>query len=517
MNFAVVVHQVSRLLLLLTGPLVLCAAYSFSERRWGDAETAALEEPALWAFLTAALVSLSLGLIGVLTMRSRPRDIGRREACLLVVASWVVGAMVAAIPFAAWSAYCQEEHAAMFSGVVDPFFEAMSGLTTCGATILSDVEALPKSILVWRSFIQWIGGLGIVVLFVAVLPSLGVGGKKMFLTESTGPSPEGLRPHAKETARVLWGFYLSLTIAEMLLLSLSGMSWFDAICHSFTTVSTGGFSTRNGSIASFDSGLIEAIIMVFMLASGVSFGLYYAVLRRRLDPIKRSPELRLYLLLTLVVAATCAISLMSWDGQILLTTGASVEPGFMASIRYALFSTISILTTTGYGTAAYEVWPGLALVALMAILLVGGMAGSTAGGMKIIRVWIAGKLMFSEIEKEYRPSVVRPLKVGRTSISPEVRTSAVVLVLFTLMIVGLGAGLIEIFEGSANIDLTTSLSAAASCVANVGPGLGMVGADDHYGFLSDGTKITLTALMLLGRLEFFVVLALFTRRFWSRN
>ena len=517
MNFAVVVHQVGRLLLLLTGPLLICAAYSYSEREWGEAATATLEEPALWAFLTAALVSLTLGLTGVLTMRSRPRDIGRREACLLVVATWVVGAMVAAIPFGCWSAYCQTDDAEMFAGVVNPFFEAMSGLTTCGATILSDIEALPRSILLWRSFIQWIGGLGIVVLFVAVLPSLGVGGKKMFLTESTGPSPEGLRPHARETARVLWAFYLGLTIVLCLLLILLDMHWFDAVCHAFTTVASGGFSTKNASIGAFDSVPIETVTMCFMLASGVSFALYYSALRRRFDPIRRSPELRMYLLLALIVGVICSVSLFGWGGDILRTNGELVPSNIGNSIRYATFTTISIITTTGYTTAAYETWPGVALVALMGIYLIGGMAGSTSGGMKVIRVWIAGKLMFSEIEKEYRPSVVRPLKVGRTSISPQVRTSAVVLVLFTLSLVGLGAGLVEIFEGSENIDLTTSLSAAASCVANVGPGLGMVGADDNYGFFSDSTKITLTVLMLLGRLELFVVLALFTRRFWSRN
>ena len=222
MNFAVVLHQLGRLLLILTGPLLVCALYSYLELTYRDGPTAQAEEPALWAFLTAALVSFGLGLAMILSTRNRPRDIGRREACLLVVSSWVVGALIASIPFSCWSAFCDEPKAAMFAGVANPFFEAMSGLTTCGATILTDIEALPRSVLLWRSFIQWIGGLGIVVLFVAVLPSLGVGGKKMFLTESKGPSPEGLRPHARETARVLWAFYLGLTIVLCLLLTPSG-------------------------------------------------------------------------------------------------------------------------------------------------------------------------------------------------------------------------------------------------------------------------------------------------------
>ena len=517
MNFAVVIHQLGRLLLLLTAFLLACAVFSFVEIQVESEYMALLEKPAMLAFLTAAGVSGVLGLVGVLATRNRPRDIGRREACLLVVSSWVVGALVSCIPFASWSAYCNQPEASLFAGFANPFFEAMSGLTTCGATILSDIEILPRSVLLWRSLLQWIGGLGIVVLFVAILPSLGVGGKKMFLTESTGPSPEGLRPHARETARVLWSFYLALTVVVCVLLIILDMHWFDAICHAFTCIATGGFSTRNASIGAFDSVSIDIVLMIFMLASGVSFSLYYSALRKRFDPIRRSPELRMYLMLTLVVAVICSISLITWGGQILLTTGEEVPSNVGNSIRYAAFTTISILTTTGYTNAAYEAWPGLALVALMSIYMIGGMAGSTSGGMKVIRVWIAGKLMLSEVEKEFRPSVVRPLKVGRVSIPTDVRTSAIVLVLFTLSIVGLGCGLLEVFEGSANIDLTTSLSASASCVANVGPGMGRVGADDNFGFLTSPSKITLSILMLLGRLELFVVLALFTRRFWDRG
>ena len=517
MNFAVVVHQLGRLLLMLTAFLLGCAVFSFTEIQVESERMAQLERPALLAFLTAACVSGVLGLVAIFSTRNKPRDIGRREACLLVVSSWVLGALIAGIPFACWSAYCDQPEARLFAGFANPFFEAMSGITTCGATILGDIEILPRSILLWRSFLQWIGGLGIVVLFVAILPSLGVGGKKMFLTESTGPSPEGLRPHARETARVLWGFYLGLTVTVCLLLILLDMHWFDAVCHAFTCIATGGFSTRNASIGAFDSVSIDIVLMIFMLASGVSFSLYYSALRRRFDPIRRSPELRMYLMLTLLVAVVCSVSLISWGGEILLTNGEEVSSGIGNSIRYATFTTISIITTTGYTTAAYEAWPGLALVALMMIYMIGGMAGSTSGGMKVIRVWIAGKLMLSEVEKEFRPSVVRPLKVGRVSIPTDVRTSAIVLVLFTLSIVGFGCGMLEIFEGSANIDLTTSLSASASCVANVGPGLGRVGADDNFGFLTSGSKITLSILMLLGRLELFVVLALFTRRFWARG
>ena len=209
------------------------------------------------------------------------REIGRREACLLVVSAWVIGAIISAIPFAGWSMFCSLPEADMLDGVVDPFFEAMSGLATCGATILTDIEALPRSILIWRSMIQWIGGLGVIVIFVAILPSLGTGGKKMYLTESTGPAPEGLRPHARETARVILLVYLGFTILEFPILLLCGMSVFDAVCQTFTSVATGGFSTRNGSVASFDSVAIEMVMMTFMLLSGISFSLYFFALFTR--------------------------------------------------------------------------------------------------------------------------------------------------------------------------------------------------------------------------------------------
>ncbi len=518
MNFPIVVRQLGRFLMVISALLGIHAAVAALHWWWGDP----LEEPAVWAFLAAAGASFGVGLLSAVSNRAAPREIRRREACLLVVLTWVLGAVVAAVPFRCWSAFCTGPEAALLGGLANPFFEAMSGLTTCGATIITDVESLPASILLWRSTIQWIGGLGVVVLFVAVLPSLGTGGKRMFLTESTGPTPEGLRPHAQETARTLWAVYLGLTIAEFLLLMLCGMSPFESVCHAFTTVSTGGFSTRNASIAAFDSVAIEMVITVFMLLSGVGFSLYYLAVRRRFQSIWRSPELRLYLAIATLITAACTVTLwvtglMNEDFSIAVIGGGEQPATLAESLRYAFFTTVSILTTTGYGTGVFEEWPGLALVCLMAIILVGGMAGSTAGGMKIIRVWIAGRLMLLELEREFRPDVVRPLKVGRSMISPEVRSAAIVFVLFTLTLVGIGAGLLKIFEGTEGIDLTTALSASASAIANVGPGLGRVGSDDNYAWMTGASKFTLSGLMLLGRLELFVVLALLTPRFWTRS
>ena len=518
MNIAIVVRQLGRLLFMFV--LLLLGHAAFATARWGMGHAG--EQAATKAFLTAAGIAAVLGGVAFLVGRGSQRDIGRREACLLVVLCWFVGALVAAIPLRCWAVFCDEPSAAMLDGFVDPFFEAMSGLTTCGATILTDIEALPRSILLWRSVLQWIGGLGVVVLFVAILPSLGTGGKRMFLTESTGPTPEGLRPHARETARTLLYVYFAFTVIEIPLLYLCGMSLFDAVCHTFTNVASGGFSTRNASIASFDSVAIEAVTIIFMILSGVSFALYFLGLRRRFDLIRRNSELKMYIGILVCVTVACTLTLWGQqlvkpDYEIGVVGGGSVKPDLLNSFRYSIFTVTSILTTTGYSTAVYEDWPGPAIVCLVGILLVGAMAGSTSGGMKLIRVWIASKLMIREIEREFRPDVVRPLKVGRNIITQDVRVSAIVLVLLTLTFVGIGTGLLKIFEGAENIDLTTASSAAASCITGVGPALGRVGSDDHYSWLSSGSKAVLAALMLLGRLELFAVLTLFTPRFWGRR
>ena len=316
--------------------------------------------------------------------------------------------------------------------------------------------------------------------------------------------------------------YLGFTILEFPILLLCGMSVFDAVCQTFTSVATGGFSTRNGSVASFDSVAIEMVMMTFMLLSGISFSLYFFAFRRRFEMIWQSSELRLFLALLVVVSIVCSLALWTHGWQdpnyrISVLGGTSVEPTLWNSLRYGVFTVVSILTTSGFSTAVYEDWPAVAIVCLLSIFMVGAMAGSTSGGIKVIRVWIAGKLMLREIEREFRPDVVRPLKVGRSIISPDVRVSAIVLVLFTITLVAVGTGLLKILEGADGIDLTTASSAAASCLANVGPAFGRVGSDDHYSWLSSSSKSVLVALMLLGRLELFVVFALFTRRFWIRG
>ena len=395
-------------------------------------------------------------------------------------------------------------------------FESISGLTTCGATIVTDIEKLPRAILLWRSLTQWIGGLGVVLLFVAVLPSLGVGGKRLFMAESTGPAPEGLRPHVRSTARTLWGFYVALTLLQTLLLMLCGMSFFEAINHAFTTLSTGGFSTRNASIAAFDSVAIEAVIVPFMVFGGVSFVVYDRLLKRRFDMVWRDPELRLYLGLLVGASLAIAAALAIRDEPILLVSGGETGPGTFASLRAAVFTAVSIMTTTGYCTADFDHFPIPAIAVLLVLMFIGGCAGSTGSGVKVIRAWIGMRQVLGEVEREFRPAVVRPIRLGKRIFDPITVSASMSLLVAAMLAVAVGTFLIFVFEG-ADCDPATAFSAALSSMGNVGPGLGQVGAMESYAAMSHPSQVVLMVLMILGRLEFFAVLAIFSRSFWSRG
>ncbi|MDA0975578.1 MAG: TrkH family potassium uptake protein, partial [Planctomycetota bacterium] len=348
MNVTLVVTEIGRLLMLLSGLLGAVALLGVWDG-WqaGDAAEEAVRLTAREDWLAAAALGLAsvVAVLAGLAMRhgagyfrrrrkKGPGPLGRREAVLLVTGSWVVGGVLAAIPYYAWSQWEGPLGAEVgFDGIVPCLFESISGLTTCGATILTDIEALPRAILLWRSLTQWIGGLGVVLLFVAVLPSLGVGGKRLFMAESTGPAPEGLRPHVRSTARTLWGFYVVLTLAQTLLLMLCGLGAFDALNHAFTTLSTGGFSTRNASIAAFDSVAVEAVITPFMILGGVSFVVYDRLLKRRFELVWRDPELRMYLV-TMAGAMVLIAGALLYRGTAIETVAGGLEgPGFGASLR----------------------------------------------------------------------------------------------------------------------------------------------------------------------------------------
>ncbi len=470
------------------------------------------------AFLISGLTGAVPGLVLWFANRSGSRIMGRREALLLVAASWTFGAIICALPFFVWAQLSEAVAAGQFRSFVNCYFEAMSGLTTTGATVLGDIENIPHSLLFWRAMTHWLGGLGIVVLFVAVLPSLGVGGKKLFRVEAPGPNPEGLQPRIVEAARVLGLIYLVLTVLEVAALRIAGMGYFDAICHTFATLATGGYSTRNASLGAYaDKPAIDIIAVVFMVLAGANFGLYYQLLRGRATAVWKDPEMRLYLVLLTAGSVLVWWSLTASPDPILMTDGTSVVSDSGTSLRQSIVTTVSIQTTTGFCTSDFNHWPFVAQAVLIMLMFVGGCSGSTAGGFKVIRLWIAFKVMIAEIEYAFRPNVIRPVRVGGSAISDELKLGTIAYVLGVVILFVVGSGAIMVFEQlNPTVDCTYTSAATASIatLCTIGPGLDQVGAVANYGWFTGPSKAVMCVLMLLGRLEVFAIIVLLTPRFW---
>lgn len=452
----------------------------------------------------------ALGLSMVLTVgaggglyavgRSRPQEIFRREATATVGLAWILSTFCGALP------YRFARHAELPT-FADCFFESMSGLTTTGASILNDIESLPHGILFWRSWTHWLGGLGIIMLFVAVLPYLGAGGRALVRSEITGPVKEGLTPRIKDTALLLSRLYIGYTIVQTVLLMLAGMNLFDALCHTFGTVASAGFSTKNASIGHFyHIGLIEVIVLVFMLLAGMNFAVMYAAFSGRISSFWRDVEWRVYM--GLIAGATLFVAAI-----LIGTRHYSLAD---EALRDALFTVVSLATTTGFVTADFETWPTSAQVLLVLLMFIGGCAGSTAGGLKIIRWVILFKVAGRMIERVYRPRSVRHIRVGGTVIPEQIQEATVGLFLLWLLVFGLGAFSIALLEGP-NIDLVTAFSSSSSTLNNIGPGFSRIGAMENYAFFSPASKWVLSLLMLLGRLELYSILVLFAPHFWRRQ
>jgi len=510
-NYRQVLNQLGMLLLVLAAGVLLMAGFAAVEVIRGISA----ERPALIAFIIAGVAGVAVGGSTRWLTRGRKRPIGRREATLLVVSSWLVGGVLAAAPFRMWA-----EFAAVGTELqnLDRFaycwFEAISGLTTCGATILTDIEGMPRSLLLWRALMQWVGGLGIVVLFVAVLPTLGVTGKRMYLTESTGVTPEGLRPQVRETARVLWSIYVAMTGIQIGLLMLCGVGPFNAICHAFTSISTAGYSPLNASVGGLDSVWAEIVIIVFMALGGVNFALYYQLLRGRWRLVTRDPELRLYFALITSGIVVVTVSLLMARQPLPLLDGTVVDPDVVGALRHSAFSVTSMATTTGYCTGDFGTWPALATGTLMFLGLVGGCGGSTSSGIKVTRLLIAVKMVWQEIEREFRPAVVRPLRVGSATIDRSQKIAVAAMVIAAIAIVAIGSVVLMTLEAHQEIDLTTAMSAVTAMQFNFGPGLGAVGPAYTYAWLSEPSLYILSVLMVMGRLEIFAVMAVVSTRFW---
>lgn len=442
--------------------------------------------------LGAAAVALAGGAVGILaTRRGRP-ELSHREGFAVVTLGWVLFGVIGALPY-------------YFSGaiptLVDAVFESFSGFTTTGSTILTDIEGLPRSLLLWRALTHWLGGMGIIVLSLAILPMLGVGGMQLFRAEVPGPTADRLSPRIQDTAKLLWGVYVGLTAVEVVLLMFGGMDWFDAVCHAFATLATGGFSTRNASVGAFGSAYIDYVITLFMFLAGMNFALHYALLSGKAHKVLRNEELRVYTGIALV--ATAVLMAANWGG---------VYENFADNLRYSLFQAVSILTTTGFGTADYEVWPMLCQVLLVLLMFVGGSAGSTGGGLKVSRLLLIAKHAGVQVWSLLHPRGVRRVKLDGRAVPDGILQG--ILGLFALYLVVVGGG--SLGMAALGVEPVTAVAAVISCVGNIGPGLGSVGPTENFAHLPQAAKLLLSFCMLLGRLEIFTVIAVFFPSAWRK-
>ena len=448
-----------------------------------------------WLFPAALAGALGGWLARQPEVREAPKDLRRREGFLAVTMSWLVLVLFTS------AAYLLTGE---FETVADTVFESMSGWTTTGATILDDIEGMSRPVLLMRSVSHWLGGLGIIVLSVAILPGLAVGGMQLFSAEATGLEADKLAPRIAATARRLWSLYVGLTAVLIVLLVAGGVSLWHAVNHAMSTLATGGFSTLNRSVGGLDSLYAEIVIIVFMFLGGIGFTLHYrAIIRRNPKPLLQSPEVRLYAALMLAAALIIGVSLYAeglYDsvGQV---------------IRYAAFQTVSIMTTTGFGTADFDAWPHVARVVLVGLMLIGGCAGSTAGGTKVIRLYVVSKHAILQLHRLVRPRLVAPLKVGDRPVPREATEAVLGFYLLTFAAITGGA----IIVTALGMDFESGLSAAISAVNTIGPGLGTVGATQTFYDVPAAGKYALSFGMLLGRLEIYTVLVLFTTHFWRRG
>jgi len=446
------------------------------------------------SFALAFIVTLSTGLVFWLPVHRSRRELRLRDGFLVVVLFWTVLGLFGALPLALYDG--------LGMSFTDAAFESISGLTTTGATVITGLDQLPHSILYYRQQLQWLGGMGIIVLAVAILPMLGIGGMQLYKAETPGPMKDSkLTPRITETAKALWYIYLGLTVACALAYWFAGMNGFDAIGHSFSTIAIGGFSTHDASMGFFNSSLIELVAIIFMLLAGMNFALHFLSWRAfSVRPYIQDSEARFYLSLLLFISLVTAAYLYLSGSTDDVTT----------AIQYGVFQTVSIGTTTGFTTTGYDTWPGLLPVLLLFISFVGGCAGSTGGGMKVIRFVLLLKQGLRELTRLVHPSAQIPVKIGNKIMSDRVINSvwgffSAYVALFVIMMVILMA---------TGMDQVTAFSAVAACMNNLGPGLGDVAS--HYGDISDIAKWVLCFAMLLGRLEIFTLLVLLTPAFWRK-
>lgn len=494
MNIPLLLHTLGNLIILLAGIMLVPLGIAIYYKTGIE----------IRSFILSIATALIVGSILRFSIKAKDVSLGPREGFGIVAFGWLFCALFGALPY--W-------YAGACESFTDAYFESMSGFTTTGASILRDVETLPKGISFWRCLTQWLGGMGIVVFFVAILPALKVGGYHLFGAEASGLKVDKIKPRIAETAKLLWFIYLSLSCLLAIFLYLGGMSPFETICHTFTIMSTGGFSTRNASIAAFNSLYIEVVTIVFMFLAACNFVLYYYCLRREINKILKDSELRFFI--SLVSASILIVTLfLYFNYTFSYKWGVKVEEysTFFRSLRYAAFQVVSIISATGHCSADFDIWPDICRSLLIFLMLVGGCAGSTAGGMKIVRLLFLIKYSLRELERLIRPSIVKHIKINEVSVDEDIIKNSLafsvsymgIFLIASLVLVGLGT------------DIMTSFSAVASTMGNVGPGLAEVGPAKNYADIPFFGKWVLIFCMLVGRLEIYCVLLLFLPVTWKR-
>ncbi|MDR1619410.1 MAG: TrkH family potassium uptake protein [Clostridiales bacterium] len=450
-----------------------------------------IESIRAFVFVAAALL-----IIGLILMRvKRERGIQPREGFIIVALGWVLISLFGALPF-------------FISGAIpnfaDALFETVSGFSTTGATILSDIESLSRGMLYWRSFTHWIGGMGVLVLVLA-LSSLSKGSGEAFFmmrAESPGPTVGKLTPTLRDTARILYFFYIALTALQIVLLLCGGMPLFDSVTNAFATAGTGGFCIKNASIGAYNSVYIEMVTLAFMLLFGVNFGLYYLAVLRQFGLIIRNTELRIYIAMVVAFMLLIALDIMPlYDGN------------FFRALRYSGFHVVSIMTTTGFAIADFNVWPQLARYSLLLLMIIGACAGSTAGGLKISRVVILYKSLKSHLQRMLRPRALRPVRMDDKTVPDDVVSGVHAYIAAYIFIVVVAMLLISLDNSS----LETTVTSVITCISNAGPGLDLVGPTGNFGFFTAFSKVVFSFIMLLGRLEIFPLLLLFMPATWRRQ
>jgi len=443
------------------------------------------------SFAIPGIICIAIAIILFFIRKKEKLILTPKDSFIIVACSWLFASILGAIPFLI---------SKTIPNITDAFFESVSGFTTTGATILSDVESLPISINLWRCQMHWLGGMGIVALTVALLPLLGVGGFQLIKAETTGPEKGKVTPKITTTAKILWFIYVGFTLLQTVLLRLAGMSWIESLAHAFSTLGTGGFSTRNSSIASFNSNTIEWICTIFMFLAGINFSLYFYLFTKKMEDIRKNSELKAYFLIVLLAIIIIAFFI-------------SPEYSSLADvIRVAAFQVTSILSTTGLASVNYMLWPAGALLIIFILMFIGGSSGSTAGGVKVIRWVVLAKQMSNEVKRLLHPHGVFNIRLnGRAGRKDVVFSVAGFMFLYFLLVII--TAIVVSFE---DIDVISSFTASLAMIGNIGPGFGAVGPVENFGFFSDFIKWWLSFVMIAGRLEFYTIIVFFMPSFWKK-